>query len=387
MVDRAETSLLPNGLRDKLPPEAAHEAAVMERLLASFRTYGYTRVDPPLVEFEDNLLAGVGTAMGPHTFRLMDPVSQRMMGVRADMTPQVARIAATRLSKSPRPLRLAYGGSVLRVRGTQLRPERQFRQAGCELIGVDTPGADAEALILAAVSLEGIGVKGLSIDITLPALVRDICEASALDAESALAALDHKDAAAVAALGGEAARIFGALLNASGPAETAMPRLTAVDLPARARREVARLKDVLNLVAAARPDLTITIDPVENRGFAYQDGLSFTIFARGVRGELGRGGRYNSSGDGEPGMGFTLYLDTIIRAVPDAVAEKRVFLPIGTAPETARQLRRDGWIAIAALEETPDLRVEAARLGCTHILEGDAPVALDHLAYSPTQKR
>ena len=126
MNDVVHKGLLPQGLRDLLPPQAEAEAALVERLMAVLAGNGYERVEPPLVEFEDNLLSGAGAAMAKETFRLMDPVSQRMVGVRADMTPQVARIAATRLAKAPRPLRLSYAGQVLRVKGGQLNPERQI---------------------------------------------------------------------------------------------------------------------------------------------------------------------------------------------------------------------------------------------------------------------
>ena len=107
MSDSSSKALLPDGLRDALPPDAAHEAAIIERLMQVVGSRGYERVEPPLVEFEDSLLSGAGQDIALATFRLMDPVSQRMMGVRADMTPQVARIAATRLANAPRPLRLA----------------------------------------------------------------------------------------------------------------------------------------------------------------------------------------------------------------------------------------------------------------------------------------
>ena len=103
--------------------------------MAAFAAHGYERVKPPILEFEDSLFAGSGVAVSEQTFRLMDPVSQRMMGLRADTTPQVARIAANRLAGDARPLRLCYAGQVLRVRGTQLAPERQVPQAGIELIG------------------------------------------------------------------------------------------------------------------------------------------------------------------------------------------------------------------------------------------------------------
>ncbi len=134
---QGDRALLPAGLADLLAPAARREARCVEQLIASFQQQGYERVKPPLLEFETALLAGVGAAVAEQTFRLMDPISQRMMGLRADMTPQVARIAAHRLARAPRPLRLSYAGDVLRVRGTQLTPERQLGQVGAELIGAD----------------------------------------------------------------------------------------------------------------------------------------------------------------------------------------------------------------------------------------------------------
>src|SRR6266404_5763827 len=114
MNDAPHPALLPGGLYDLLPPEAEIEAAVTARLMGVLGAYGYERVKPPLVEFEETLLSEAGAAMASDTFRMMDPLSHRMIGVRADMTPQVARIAATRLSHKPRPLRLSYAGQVLR---------------------------------------------------------------------------------------------------------------------------------------------------------------------------------------------------------------------------------------------------------------------------------
>src|SRR5271157_4644155 len=155
MTDDLPTNpaLLPAGLLDLLPPDAETEASAVEALMGVFTAHGYQRVKPPLLEFEDSLLAGSGSAVADQTYRLMDPDSQRMMGLRADTTPQVARIATTRLAGAPRPLRLSYAGQCLRVRGTQLAPERQVAQAGIELIGPDSPAADAEMVLVGAEAL------------------------------------------------------------------------------------------------------------------------------------------------------------------------------------------------------------------------------------------
>ncbi len=379
MNEPLHPALLPLGLRDLLPPDAAIEAEVVARLMGVLASHGYERVKPPLVEFEDNLLSGAGAAMAKETFRLMDPISQRMIGLRADMTPQVARIATTRLRKAPRPLRLCYAGQVLRVRGGQLRPERQVGQVGAELIGSDAIAADVEVIALAAEALGTAGVAGLSVDLSLPTLVPAVCAALGLDAgtaESVRGALDHKDAAAVTAVGGRAAELLGRLLAGAGAAKKALSVLAALDLPAEAAGERARLVAVVERLAGAAAGLAITIDPVENRGFEYHTGVSFTFFARGVRGELGRGGRYRTgNGGGEPATGFTLYTDTVLRAVPKPAPAPRLYVPIGSDPALVRRLRGEGWVTVAALGPGA-AEAEARRLGCGHCLDGDKIIAL-----------
>lgn len=383
MSRAAEKALLPAGLRDILPPDAAFEAAVVERVMACFAAHGYERVKPPLIEFEDGLLAGPGAALAADTFRLMDPVSQRMMAVRADMTLQVARIAATRLRNLPRPLRLSYAGQVLRVSGSQLRPERQFGQAGVELIGAASAGADAEVALLAAEALTGVGVGGVSLDLNLPTLTPAIADALGFAGEaksSLVKALDRKDAAAVAGLaneqGGRHGALFADLLAAGGPARRALARLARLDLPPAVLAERDRLAEVVALVLERAPDLAVTVDPVEHRGFEYHSGVSFTLFARRVRGELGRGGRYIAT-SGESSTGFTLYMDTLLRALPAPAADRRVYLPAGTSTAQGTALRAKGWITVAGFEKTRDMKKEAARQRCSHVLLGRKVVAVE----------
>ncbi len=379
MSDFADKALLPAGMCDVLPPDAAFEAYVVERLMASFAGHGYERVKPPLIEFEQSLLAASGAAMASQTFRLMDPVSQRMMGLRPDMTLQVARIATTRLKKKPRPLRLGYAGQVLRVRGSQLRPERQFGQVGAELIGASTPNADAEVILIAAEALNALGVGEITVDLGLPTLVPAVCAALGLDTESAArlrAALDRKDAAEVAAmgdrLGEDAGKTLSAMLAAAGPAEETLEVLSRLALPERAARERATLAAVVERVRAGASDLNLTVDPVENRGFEYHTGVTFTVFAPNLRGELGGGGRYlagGGDGEGEPATGLTLFMDTVLRALPRPAPLRRVFLPPGTPAEDGRKLREDGWVTVEGMEPAADAAAEAERLGCGHRLE------------------
>ena len=370
MTEYSNKGLLPAGLQDALPPAAEWEAHVIERLLGLFSRHGYRRVKPPLIEFEETLLAASGKPLAPQMFRVMDPMSQRMLAVRPDITLQVARIAETRMADAPRPLRLSYAGQVLRVRGTQLRPERQFAQAGLELIGAAELAADAEVVLLAAEALAELGVLNPSIDLTQPMLVPAVCRGLGLapeQADAARLALDHKDAAALGAAIGARAPVLNRLLAATGRAEQVMATLNALELPAEARGLVAELDDLVRRLRKAAPSLLLTVDAGEFRNFEYHTGISFTLFAREVAGELGRGGRYLGGGE-EPATGFTLYLDSLLRALPPPAADKLLFLPAGTPLAAAGKLRGEGWRTVQGLSPVADAVAEARRLGCSHFL-------------------
>lgn len=363
--------LLPAGLKDGLPPDAAFEAAMVERLMACFAAWGYERVKPPLIEFEDALLSGMGAAMAADTFRLMDPVSQRMMGVRADMTPQVGRIAASRLKSSARPLRLSYAGQVLRVKGEQMRPERQIGQAGVELIGVESAAADAEAVLLAAEALKQLGVAQLVVDLNAPPLaVSFLKESGVAEPTSIIAALDRKDAAAVKELGGKLAPTLQQLMNSIGAPPQALASLEQIKLTPLAAAQRDRLIEVARLVRQSAPDLALSIDPTDHRGFEYHTGVTFSLLGRGVAGEFGRGGRYVNQA-GEAATGFTLYLDTLSAALPAPKPARRILLPRATSHDIALRLRQEGWITIHALDSAEDEK-EARRLGCSHLWRNGA---------------
>lgn len=372
-------ALLPAGLRDLLPPEAETEADSVERIMETFAAHGYQRVKPPLLEFEDSLLAGSGAAVADQTFRLMDPVSQRMMGLRADTTPQVARVATTRLARAPRPLRLSYAGQCLRVRGNQLAPDRQIAQAGIELIGCDNPAADAEIVLVGAEALASLGLQRVSFDLTLPTLVPLLLdEAGTAGAErAALAhALDRKDAAAVAQHGGTLAGTLADLLLTAGPADRALAALGQARLPAAGRLLAGRLAEAVAAIRASAPTLRLTVDPVEFRGFRYETGVSVTIYAPGRHEELGRGGRY-VCGETEPATGLTLFPDAVLRAAPARAARPRLYAPFGTDQTEAAAMRRLGYATVAALSEDADPAAEARRLNCTHLLRNGEAVPLE----------
>lgn len=339
--DYQKRALLPEGFRDKLSPTAAQEAHLLADLVDAFAQHGYERVDPPLVEFEDSLLAGPGAAQASKMFRLMDPVSKRMMGVRSDMTHQVARIAGTRLQNEPRPLRLSYGGRVLRVQGNQLGHDRQRSQAGIELVGSSAAAAEIEVITVAVDALRQVGISDLSVDLALPGL------ASTLGAD------------------------FSVMV-----AEAGLEKLAAVDLDQHGIDLITNLTEIVTAVRRREPDVGLTIDPSEMRGFEYHTGVGVTLFAKGSRTEIGRGGRYNiitADGGLEPAVGVTLYTDSLVAVLPATSAEKRIYVPCGTDPAEAAALRDDGWQTIQGLESESAMdqspSEEALKLRCSHIFQ------------------
>ncbi|MDH3335169.1 MAG: ATP phosphoribosyltransferase regulatory subunit [Rhodospirillaceae bacterium] len=376
MNDSLDKALLPAGMQDGLPPEAQMEADAIQSLMNVFIGWGYQRVKPPLMEFEENLLGGIGQALNEEAFRLLDPASRRMMALRPDQTPQVARIAGSRMSRSPRPLRLAYSGEIVRVRGSQIRSERQFAQVGAEIIGADTLKADVEVALMALDALEAAGINDISIDIGLPTLVAAITKGSDLDGSTETAlrlALDRKDTAEIASMekliGKKQATAIGGLLEAIGPAKKAIKKLKSVSLSKDAKKMIDDLSHVIDGIWSKRPDVALTIDAIENRGFEYHTGVTFAFFSKSSRGELGRGGRYQTDFGRtvEQATGLTLFMDTILRALPASKNKDIVLLAPQTGHDEAVKLRSEGWITIQQLDDKAKPEAEAKRLGCSHV--------------------
>ena len=358
------TALLPEGYRDRLPPHADAAAAVEARLLEAARLHGYERADPPLVEFADALETRLKAGALRDAVRFVDPVSGATLAIRPDLTAQVARVAATRMGHHPRPLRLSYAGPTLRLRAPELSPERERRQLGCELIGLDSVAAAREVVGVAAEALAAAGAEGLSIDFTLPDLV-DLLAAGPLPVahpDGLRARLDAKDAGGVAAI----APAYLPLIEAAGPFEPALAKLRAFDTAG----VLASRLDGLQAIAESVSGLAaLTLDPTERHGFEYQSWLGFSLFTAGSNQEVGRGGTYTVLREDcseEPATGFTLYPDRLPATAPPT--RRRLFLPLGTPAEQGRALRAKGWVTVAALNpsDTPGAQL------CTHVWHTDA---------------
>ena len=357
--------LLPTGFHDRLPPHADAAAAIEAAVLGAARAHGYERADPPLAEYFESLAGRLKEGRARDAVRFVDPVSQRTLAIRPDITAQIGRIAASRMGHHPRPVRLSYAGPVLRLSASELAPAREQRQVGCELIGLDTVAAASEVVGVAVEALQAAGMTGVSIDFTLPDLVDAIAE----DASAALRdRLDAKDAGGVAAIDPR----YLPLIAAAGPFDEALARLRTFD----AGGALTSRLDGLQAIAATLPaDVTLTLDPTERHGFEYQSWIGFSLFVAGARTEVGRGGSYavmHDDGAEEAAVGVSLFVDALLESGARSPERRRLFVPLGTDPALAAARRAEGWVTVAALEpgDTPEAQL------CTHVLAGGAARAL-----------
>ena len=372
IMDTETRDLLPEGLEDRLPQASAAATRITRAIMDVLDSHGYDRVQPPSIEFERSLASRMAGIQTRRMVRFVDPASLRMMALRSDITPQVGRIAVTRLAEAARPLRLAYAGQVIAIKGDGLDPTRERLQIGAELIGSDAVAAAGEVVAVAIEALQAAGATGISVDFTLPNLVDALATGpwplAADRLEAVRRELDGKDAGSLVSEGGAA---YLPLLHATGSFDAALARLEALALGEVLDSPIAALRQIAARIPAG---VRLTLDPTERHGFEYQSWFGFQIFADGVRGAVARGGSYailGAQGEaGEPAIGFSLYPDPLITALaPSEAPRDLIFLPLGHDAEAAARLRAVGWRTVAALCEADD----AVALGCAYrLVDGEA---------------
>ncbi|MGH7321649.1 MAG: ATP phosphoribosyltransferase regulatory subunit, partial [Candidatus Rokuibacteriota bacterium] len=327
MDRRSFHSQLPTGVKTYLPDEAARLRALLEQLMGVFRLWGFREVMTPTYEFFDVLALGTDEALQERMFKFVDRETGRMLALRADVTPQVARIAATRLRDRPKPYRLAYRTNIFRYDEPRVGRQRECYQAGVELIGLDKPEADAEMIAIAIEGLHAAGLGQFQIDVGQVDFVRGILEA--LQVERAMSralrdALRRKDAAELGRLVGElrvparTADLLLALPTLHGRAEV-IARAAALADNRRSEQAVANLAEVHRLLTAYGFVDAIMLDLGEVRGFDYYSGINFEGYVAGFGAELCGGGRYDHLlarfGDACPATGFAFDVNRVLLAL------------------------------------------------------------------------
>lgn len=373
-----QKGLLPAGLSDVLYPKAQFQAKKIENLLDVFSNYGYLRVKPPLVEYEETLLSdGPGTVLRDSTFRIMDPLSQKMMALRSDVTAQISRIASTRLSHLARPLRLSYSGDVLRVKGDSFNTERQKTQVGAELIGLKNEFCDAEIILICIKALKSIDIENITIDINLPFLreyfLKDL--SSSLK-EEINKAIDLRDKKSLKKFKFKHSKIVLDLVEASGDYSFASNFLSKLKLEGFINDVRDYYLRVIDIVDKNDSSIKISIDPLENRGFNYHTGLSFTIFSENLKGEIAKGGRYKTL-NGETAIGCTIYTEKIYSNSKSSIDKSLVYVPYLNIND-ADHIISKGYRVVFGNKLTSDQKKDAFDLKCQFIWENKKIIKLEN---------
>ena len=351
------TWLLPEYIEDMLPAEAARIERLRRAMLDLFERWGYLMVMPPLLEYVDSLLTGTGHDLDLRTFKLVDQLSGRMMGLRADITPQVARIDAHLLNRQG-VTRLCYAGSVLHTRPAVPDATREPLQIGAEIYGHAGVESDLEVLRLLCRALEIAGVKGARIDIGHVAVFRGIVRAANVGAElesELFEALQRKDTPGVDQLSKR-------LERGTRNALMALPELYGDEVLATAERRLPRLRGVAAALRTLKAlsqagAIPVSVDLAELRGYHYHSGVVFDAYCDGVAGAVARGGRYDEVGRAfgrpRPATGFSFDLRALAAAAAPVKPRAPVLAPVSNGnarlARAIEKLRAAGEIVIEEL--------------------------------------
>ncbi len=350
--------LLPESLADTLPAEARRIEELRRQLLDLFRTYGFELVAPPLVEYIDSLLSGTGSDLNLRTSKLVDQLSGRTLGVRADMTPQITRIDAHLLNRAG-VTRLCYCGPVLHARPAGLLSSRELLQIGAEIFGHKGFEADLEIIRLALESARLAGVQNLRLDVCHAGLVRSLIEADTaaqVRADEIMALLRDKDLPGLAGL----AQGPGALEAQTVEALVLLPKLygdrTVLDRARTVLPNIAGVTVALDTLAqllGALDDVSVGVDLADVGTYGYHTGVTFSIYADGWHDALVQGGRYDNVslafGRARPATGFSLDLRKLAAGLLPAVATPAVRAPAGqdqALRAAVQALRQEGHIVV-----------------------------------------
>lgn len=355
--------LLPDHIEDVLPPQAAALASARETLLSLFESFGYARVCPPSIEYIDSLLTGTGEGNDLLTFKMIDQATGRTLGLRPDITPQVARIDAHRLQEAG-VTRLCYEGAVFHAVAESALHSRERLQVGAELYGHAGLEADLEVLALLVEALHTLALPQHMVDLGHVGIFRALLNGVGQDQETALLlALQEKNLPRIAELteglqktARDALRHLPVLTG--GPevlqeARRVLPRNEAIEHALRELDEVAK---------ATAAHERVEFDLSELRGYDYHTGLVFAVYVEGFAGAVARGGRYDAVGEvfgrARPATGFSIDLGDLIEVLPSPPVRKRAWcphslkasMPPHRLQQELRALRAQGWIVVSELK-------------------------------------
>ena len=361
--------MLPEGIEELLPDDAARLEVIRRELLDVFQSWGYQYVIPPMVEYLDSLLTGTGSELALQTFKVTDQISGKTLGVRADMTPQVSRMAAHHVYKSA-PVRLCYLGTVLQARGAKIAKSRSPIQVGAELYGSRHIKSDVEVIRLMLETIAMAGVQNVHLDLGHVAIFRGLAKNANLSVaqESELfevlqrKATDELDELLSSfKLDVQWHKAFNSLLSLNGDQSVLEKAKISLSIGGdEVVSAIAELQEAASLLQATYPALPLYFDLAELRCYQYQTGIVFAAFVPGFGSEVARGGRYdNLTGQQEhslPATGFSADVKVLARlsSLNEAQQKQIILAPDvddAALHEAIRQLRASGQIVVQQLPD------------------------------------
>ena len=384
-MQKNDSWLLPEGIDEVLPDQAEQLERLRRKLLDTFACWGYRLVIPPFVDFLDSLLTGSANDLDLQTFKLTDQISGKLLGVRADLTPQVARIDAHHL-KHDHPTRLCYVGSTLHTLGDPLEKTRSPMQIGAELYGHAGLESDYEIICLMLEALALSCVENLHLDLGHVGIYRALCgqaglserqEAILFDVLQRKARTELDELLAGLAIDAEIKALFSVLPKLNGGAQVLKKAEGIFSAsPQGVRLALANLQTMADKLRRDFPLLPVSFDLAELRGYHYHTGMVFAAFIPAVGREIARGGRYDNIGQvfgrARPATGFSADLKVLVNLFKSSALqteEEVIFAPYAddqTLAHTIRDLRAKGSTVIQNL---PDQAGSPVDLGCTACLE------------------
>lgn len=360
-----ESWLLPEGIDELMPEEAAQLERMHRQLVDRMQSWGYQLVVPPLVEYLDSLLTGTAKTLDLQTFKLIDQLSGRLLGIRADMTPQVARIAAHRLRDNSNILRLCYIGSVLHTLPAGQTSSRNPIQLGAEIYGHAGPESDMEIIQLMIELLEVSGVSGpISLDIGHVGIYRGLADFAELDDEQEQALFSAMQRKALPeilkllsgyAIAEEASDMLAALSELNGDVSVLdKAKQTLQKAPAPVLKSLDSLILLAEMAQQLLPDIQLNFDLAELRGYHYHTGVVFAAYQSNSAQAIALGGRYDDIGQdfghAQPATGFSLDLKKLVTSFPKPTEKRQVISTVWSADpqqlELVADLREQGHIVV-----------------------------------------
>jgi ATP phosphoribosyltransferase regulatory subunit len=359
-------SLIPEGFKDHIDFNTNVEHEYKNKIIDIFLTNGFDLVKAPLLEFFQK--------NNDNVFIIESKKKESRLFLRDDITPQIIRIASSRFKNKIRPIKLCYYGEVIRKKGSMLRPERQFLQVGSEIIGSYSILADIEIISLAYKSLKEIGIKNITLELTSKIFLEEIFSnikniSSLKKLKTFIKQKDIRNSIALIELK-KHRLLLKCLFDLTGSYRDLDKKINNIKIPDSLKSEINTIKEISKKINFKSND-QIIIDFTEIDNKNYHEGIKFTFFAKDVRGEVASGGRYKikKNTKEESAVGFTCFMDTVLRASSFENSKKKILIPFDTNDDIKIKLRKKKYIIYSFLGDTSDIRMSAKNNLCTHIYE------------------